>query len=287
MMTATSRPTFVLVHGSWQAGWCWASVRDHLEQAGYCSVAPDLPGHSPDDDRRTVAHADYVDTVLAALKTDVDGPAVLVGHSFGGSVVSRVAERLPERCHSLIYLDAFVPLDGECVADILPPPFVDMIAQMSAASPDGSVALPFEAFHEGFANTVDEATARAMFERFTPEPYGPIFERLVLPTFVHLGLPATYVTLRDDRSMPPGLFHPGQSSRLRNARVIEIDGDHEAMLTAPSRVAGALLEATEAVRQRSFVRDLSTTRSAPVRITLSPTSAAHPASDDLTTKASS
>jgi pimeloyl-ACP methyl ester carboxylesterase len=287
MITTATKPTFVLVHGSWQAGWCWAGVQDHLEQAGYCSVAPDLPGHSPDDDRRAVAHDDYVDTVLAALQTDVDGPVVLVGHSFGGSVVSRVAERLPERCHSLIYMDAFVPLDGECVADILPPPFVDMLAQLSAASPDGSVALPFEAFHQGFANTLDEATARVIFERFTPEPYRPIFDRLELPTFVHLGLPATYITLRDDRAMPPGLFRPGQSSRLRSARVIELEGDHEAMLTAPGRVAGALLEATEAVRRRSFARDLETTRSSPVRITLVGNEYHAPVPNDLTRKASS
>ena len=257
----STRPTFVLVHGSWQAGWSWAEVQAHLDQASYCSVAPDLPGHVANDERMTVVHDDYVDTVLATLRSEVDGLAALVGHSFGGSVISRVAERLPERCHSLIYLDAFVPRHGESVADILPAPFVEMLTHLSTRSPDSSVALPFEAFRGNFANSVDEITARAIFERFTPEPYQPIFDRLELPTFFQLGLPATYITLQDDRSMPAGLFHPGQSSRLPHARVMEIDGDHEAMLTAPGRVASALIQATEAVSHGPRARDMRAMRS--------------------------
>src|SRR5262249_39738956 len=154
---------------------------------------------------------------------DLDEPAILVGHSFGGSVISRVAELCPERCALLVYYSAFVPLDGESVADSLPPQFVGFLEQAAAASPDRSVPLPFELFASSFANTVDEATARALHRQLVPEPSGPIFEQLSLPGFRRLGIPSAYVICRRDRALPPGTFYPGQARRLQAPQLLEID----------------------------------------------------------------
>jgi hypothetical protein len=82
-----------------------------------------------------------------------------------------------------------------------------------------------------------------IYPRLVPEPYGPIFETLSLTRFERLGLPTAYITCRHDLTLPPGTFHPGQSGRLTAPRLIEIDGDHEALFTAPDRLAGALLTA--------------------------------------------
>src|SRR6516162_4315520 len=90
-------PTLMLVHGSWHDGRCWSGVQEQLAAAGVHSIAPTLPGHGAGADRFEVSHADYVASVIAALD-GFAGPAVLVGHSMGGSVVSRVAELRPERC---------------------------------------------------------------------------------------------------------------------------------------------------------------------------------------------
>lgn len=239
------KSTVVLVHGSWQGGWSWRQVRDHLEAAGYRTLAPTLPGYRPGDDKSAVTHADYVNAVVAAIDAEADDPIVLVGHSFGGSVISRVADLRPYRCRMLVYYSAFVPLDGEAVADILPPEFVGLLEQLSAQSPDRSVTLPYEAFRHGFVNTADDETAAALYRRFTSEPYAPIFEPIPLPHFNELAIPTAYISCRQDQTMPPGLFHPGQSGRLKETRVIEIDGDHEALLTAPARLAEALRHAIE------------------------------------------
>ena len=238
----TTDLTFLLVHGSWHDGSCWAAVAEQLAGAGYPSLAPTLPGHCAAGDRSHVTHDDYVQTVVAALDA-APGQVVLVGHSFGGSVISRAAEQRPGRCRLLVYYSAFVPRDGVRVADDLPEPFVAFLEEASAATADGSVVLPRDIFGSAFANTADQATVDAIYPRLVPEPYGPIFERLPLPDFGRLGIPAAYITCRQDQTMPPGTFHPGQSSRLTALRLIEIDGDHESLFTKPRDLTWALLEA--------------------------------------------
>jgi hypothetical protein len=160
----------------------------------------------------------------------------------------------PARCHGLVYYSAFVPRDGERVADSLPPQFIEFLDQAAAASADRTIELPYEALAEAFANTADERTLARIRARLVPEPYAPVFEALALPGFPTLPIPAVYITCRDDCTMPPGTFHPGQSSRLREPVLIEIEGDHEALFTAPERLADALLEALDAIDAAHRVR---------------------------------
>jgi pimeloyl-ACP methyl ester carboxylesterase len=237
--------TFLLVHGSWQASWSWQTVREHLHAAGHRTLAPTLAGHAPGDNRGAVRFADYEASVLEVLDREPDPRVVLVGHSFGGAVISRIAELRPDRCQRLIYYSGFVPSDGESVADSLPEPFLDTLAKLSAESSDRAVALPYAVFRAAFANTADEATAAALFPRFVPEPYAPIFETLRLPHNHRHGIPTAVLSCGRDLAMPPGLFHPGQSSRLDHPRVIDVDGDHEALLTNPRALATGLLAAVE------------------------------------------
>jgi pimeloyl-ACP methyl ester carboxylesterase len=239
-----SIPTVILVHGSWHDGSCWSAVQEHLAFAGLASRAPTLAGHGRGSSR-TVSHDHYVDSVLEVLDSE-PRPAVLVGHSFGGSVISRIAELRPERCHSLVYYSAFVPLDDERVADSLPEPMIDFLEQSAAASADDSCALPYDLFRGSFANTADESTAKALYSRLVPEPRRPIFERLSLPSFETLAIPTAYITCRDDQALPPSAFHPGQSSRLESPLLIGIEGDHEAVFTVPDRLASAIVGAVQA-----------------------------------------
>jgi pimeloyl-ACP methyl ester carboxylesterase len=240
------KATFLLVHGSWQAGWSWRQVQDLLEAAGHRTLAPTLPGHGVGDEKHRVTHAAYLASVLGILDAEPGDPVVLVGHSFGGSIISRVAELRPERCRCLVYYSAFVPRDGERVADSLPEDFIGLLTQLAAETADQSITLPYQAFRYNFANTADDESAAAIYRRLTSEPYAPIYEPIALPRFDLLNIPSTYIVCRQDQALPPGTFHPGQSSRLKTARLIEIDGDHEALLTAPGRLAGALLQAVEA-----------------------------------------
>jgi len=238
--------TLILVHGSWHDGSSWSAVQEQLDAAGVRSTAPTLPGHGVGDDRLAVSHMDYVSCVIAELDA-VAGPVVLVGHSFGGSVISRVAELRPEDCHGLVYYSAFVPRDGECVADSLPAQFIEFLDQAAGARADRTIELPDQALREAFANTADDDTLARIRALLVPEPHAPVFETLTLPCFPGLRIPTVYITCRDDRTMPPGTFHPGQSGRLHEPELIEIDGDHESLLTAPERLADALIEALDGI----------------------------------------
>lgn len=105
--------TFVLVHGGWNGGWCWEKVVPLLEEAGHRVEAPDLPGSGDDPTPiPEVSLRSYADRISGVLDAQPE-PAVLVGHSSGGVVVSQAAEQRPEKVKLLVYLAAFLLRDGE------------------------------------------------------------------------------------------------------------------------------------------------------------------------------
>ena len=107
--------SFVLVHGAWHGSWCWKRVRKALQAAGHDVFTPTLTGVA---DRSHLLSRDvnldtHIQDVLNLIEWEELTDIVLCGHSYGGCVVTGVADRIPERIRSLVYLDAFVPEDGE------------------------------------------------------------------------------------------------------------------------------------------------------------------------------
>jgi pimeloyl-ACP methyl ester carboxylesterase len=234
--------TYLLVHGSWQGAWCWDGVRAYLEARGHRVLAPTLPAHAdPCENVSDIALADYVTAAEEAMDT-TDVPVMLVGHSFGGAVITQLGDRWSDRIARLVYVAAFVPHDGESVGDLLPSEFRTGLEQLAAARPDRAVALPWELWRSSFMQTADESAARRAYARLVPEPWTPIFEPVRLSHRTSPGVPPAFVIFRDDRTMPTGYWHPQMTGRLAAAKIVELDGDHEAMLTAPDRLAEAVLE---------------------------------------------
>src|SRR5215471_17762390 len=115
--------TYVLVHGAWHGGWCWRKVRDALERSGAEVYTPTLTGLG---ERAHLASKDigldtHVADVLGVLEGEDLSEVVLVGHSYSGMVVTAVADRAADRVARLVYLDAVVPNDGQCLYDRAPP----------------------------------------------------------------------------------------------------------------------------------------------------------------------
>lgn len=112
----------VLAHGAWSAAWAWKKVRPLMAAAGHEFFAPTYSGLGerahlarPENDLET-----HIDDVVGVLKCEELRNVVLLGHSYGGMVATGVADRAPERVARIVYLDAFVPENGQALIDLLP-----------------------------------------------------------------------------------------------------------------------------------------------------------------------
>ena len=238
--------TYVLIHGAWHDGSCWSEVADELRAAGHQVHAPTLAGQGRGDVDRSVGHAEAVasaaDAIVGAGLSDI----VLVGHSYGGTIVSKLAELLTERIRRLVYWNAFVLLDGESLDDVQPRHYSEAMHAVAAEREDGAVVLPFPIFREAFMNDADEAFARKIYdERLSPHPIKTICDPLELKVFPTLEIPRSYLNSTEDIAMPPGelAWHPRFSSRLGLYRLVQMPGGHEAMFTNPRLAAAKIQEA--------------------------------------------
>jgi pimeloyl-ACP methyl ester carboxylesterase len=131
--------TFVLVHGAWQGDSTWDLVVPKLQTAGHNVFTPVLTGLGQDSHRLSPAvNLDsHIDDVAGLLKRENLNSVTLVGHSYAGMVITGVAERESGRLRRLIYVDAFVPDDGESALDLLPQPIQDSFRSEAHAKGKG------------------------------------------------------------------------------------------------------------------------------------------------------
>ncbi len=238
--------TFVLVHGSWADASFWNGVACELRRMGHTVYAPEYPGHG-NDPNTNVTHGMISGAVADFIAAHGLRDVVLVGHSFGGSVIQKVAERVPDRLKRLVFIDGFVLGDGQSVVEQFPPSMLQGFERLRTASKDDTILLPFPAFRDTFANLADLETAKRLYGEIRPEPAKPLFEKLDLKTFYSLDTPRSYVYLTADAAVPQmeGYgWHPHMSSRLGPFRLIKSPGDHMTFFrTKPELIAQRLYDA--------------------------------------------
>lgn len=225
--------TVVLVHGSFHGGWCWQRVVPLLEEAGHEVWTPTLTGLAerrhlltPDVDLRM-----HTRDVIELLSFEDLQDVVLVGHSYGGMVISSVAAVAPSRLRRVVYLDAYLPGSGESEIDLWPEAWVaDHRQALEQVLP---VREPPPAELLGVEDPEDAAWVES---RMTPHPLNtytqpiPEAEETVPGAFIHCTQGAL-----------AGLFGTfAQRARDRGWPVHELATGHEAMVTKPGEVAGLL-----------------------------------------------
>jgi pimeloyl-ACP methyl ester carboxylesterase len=136
--------TFVIVHGGWGGGHEWAEVARKLRARGHEVFTPTLTGlgeraHLGSGE---TSLSDHIQDVLAVLEYEDLHGVLLCGHSYGGMVVSGVADRAPERIRLLIHLDSLVPKDGEALSDLIPADLAGALAGVAQERSDGLAPLP-------------------------------------------------------------------------------------------------------------------------------------------------
>lgn len=229
--------TFVLVHGAWHGGWCWAKVADELRSNGHKIYTPTLTGLG---ERSHLAGSGVtmqtlVQDVANVLTWEDLKDVTLVGHSFGGLVISGVADLMPQRLSRLIYLDAFILESGVSTFDTLPADVVEKLRAVAADQPVAALPAP-RPKSLGLTDPDDIAFVEL---RLTPQPLGTYETSLQLNHPVGNGLPCTYVHCTSPS------FAAVQSSRdwvkgNTTWQWMELETGHDAMVSAPSLVTELL-----------------------------------------------
>ena len=129
-------PTFLFVPGAWLGGWCWRYVAPHLHAGGHTAIFATLTGRGERAHllSRQIGLRTHIADIVGLLHYRALNEVTLVGHSYGGTVITAVAEQMPERIRRLVYLDASVPRDGESNNDVIGP---EMAAQLRSSAMSG------------------------------------------------------------------------------------------------------------------------------------------------------
>lgn len=191
---AESSRVFVLVHGAWHGGWCWRRVADRLRARGHVVYTPTLTGLADRSHLMSLGIGldTHVDDVVNLVHWEGLENICLVGHSYGGFVISGVAEKILDRIGSFVFLDAFAPDQGESRIDMINPAVAEGIKSAMAKGEPGRAAPPASYFRVQAPE--DVAWIDAMM---TPHPNGTWLtdlqltgarERVPRKTYIRAGL---------------------------------------------------------------------------------------------------
>jgi pimeloyl-ACP methyl ester carboxylesterase len=228
---------FVLVPGAWHGGWVYQAVAASLRSRGHRVFAATCPGLGVNDDPAGLTLEDCVGALVADIgRLGTDG-ITLVGHSWGGYVITGAAHGLAGRLAKVIYYNAVVPARGTAMVD----ENAEYAALMRAAieaSPDGTISVIREQVPM-LVPDADEQAQDLLFELLVPQPGGYFLDPIDVGDVTTLGVPAGYILSEDDRA----LARPGTEFAARiGLTPVMVPGGHESMLTRPDEVTKALLK---------------------------------------------
>ncbi len=229
--------TFVLVHGAWHGGWCWRRVSDLLERQGHKVFTPTLTGLGEHSHllRAGINVSTHVTDIANLLKWERLSDVVLCGHSYGGMVVSGVAEKAGVAIGSIVFLDAFVPENGDSMADLTSQAVRD---NLKIASERGDLGVPPRPAAAFLVSEKDRAWVDAMC---VPQPIGTMTEKMTLTgarerigkkayirasAYPNPGFDLAYTRVKADKSW----------------RTYEVPCGHDVMVDMPERLAEILVE---------------------------------------------
>lgn len=221
------QPTYVLVHGAWGGSWAFKKVDSMLTAKGYLVYRPSLTGqgervHLASQDINLTTHInDVVNMILFEDLHDV----ILMGHSYGGMVVTGVADRIPDRIKKLVYLDALVPNDGE-----------------SVFSAQGSQADALKRTEKDGFLIPAWVKADQKPPKDVPHPVKTLTEPISLKNAAARQIPATYILTVDPGKKPEedGFFKYSERAKQRGWNHIQMTADHNPQWSKPAELAELL-----------------------------------------------
>lgn len=239
---ARATKEYVLVHGAAHGAWCWEEVDKRLVARGHRVVTLDLPGHGRRAaEARQASVAAYARAVADAMALAGVSRGIVVGHSMGGVVISKVAELVPSRIAHLVFLAAVVlPHAGSLIETHISPPNRPSLRGLAAGGAGGVMVFPGSVARERWMGDLPAghaSVARAL-AAMTPQPLRPFVERVDLRVFYATPLPRTYIRCLRDAAVPPA--KAAEYSARLGVTPIDLDSAHDPMLSAPEELARVL-----------------------------------------------
>jgi pimeloyl-ACP methyl ester carboxylesterase len=243
-----STPTIVLVHGAWADGSSWNAVASELQNRGFTVLIP------PNLLRGLAGDADYIASFLAQRTS---GPVVLVGHSYGGAVITNAAAGAGD-VRALVYVDAFIPDQGETVFQILggsgsaldvpdPTAVLDVVGYPGAPEGDAEAFLKAATVHDSFAQDLPEADRLLIVAGQRPITLGANTSPAGIPAWKTI--PSWAVVGTEDRVIPPDTQR--RMAERAGATITEVAGSHVSMVSHPSSAIAAILAAVSSISAKA------------------------------------
>ncbi len=244
-----SGKTYLLVHGAWHGAWCWDKVIPLLQARGHKAIAIDLPGHGHDIGRTSdISLDDYVNEIVKTAN-DQKGQVILVGHSMAGIVISQAAEKLgAKKISALIYLDAFLPRNGESLFSLVDatlkqlqpnasrkPTLVENII-MSEDHKTNSVNPEMAA--QIFYHDCSEEDKKFALARISKEPIAPLATPLRLTDVVYGVIPKYYILCTESKDMDKTFL----STHVPCKKVYKLASSHSPFFSLPEKLVEILNE---------------------------------------------
>ena len=233
----TPTKTFVLVHGSWHGGWCWRRVADQLEKNGHKVYTPTLTGLGERSHLMSglITLDTHITDVANLIKWENLENIVLVGHSYAGFVVSGVAEKSLPSIGSIVFLDAFMPENGQRVVDLTPPELRAITLAAAAKNEVGRPVPPAKMFN------VNEQDQSWIDSKMTPQPTFVSLQPIALTGARDKIAKKTYIRAT---SSPNQLFD-SYFEKLKSDpawKTYAVPSGHDVMVDRPERLSEILVE---------------------------------------------
>ncbi len=239
-----ARP-LVLVHGAWAASWVWDSILPDLQKAGLEVYAPTLPGQQDGLDPESISLQVYVE-FIGEILSGIEQPAVLVGHSGGGMVISQLAEAWPERVDKLVYVGGMMLPSGTnysefCVQVLGPGSVVGASRVMKLDASGKNSVLETDELKQIFYNCTPDELAEQAIQKLQPQPLGGLYLLNELSEANFGSVEKHYVRLGLDNTVLPAL--QDEMVRLTPVRQVHrLQTDHVPQLSMPEQLTDLLTE---------------------------------------------
>lgn len=238
--------TFILVHGAFHGGWCWKKFKSLLINQGHEVYTPTLTGLG---ERSHLASSQiglgtHIQDIVNVLEYEDLKQVILVGHSYGGMVITGVADRVFKRIQHLVYLDAFVPKNGQALRHQFSPDNWNRIENRVIRLGDGwRWILPDPKQELSYWGVTSSIDIDWLCKRLVPQSIQTAIEPLEIKNHSFLSrIPRTFIYCTENR--PNGTYHKSEvrARTEQGWRYREINTGHEAMVTAPQKLATLLIE---------------------------------------------